>query len=66
MKRYLLFAGEQYYPLGGWDDLKGSFDTVEAAIAFPIYCDWKQVVDGISGDVEYPVHIKADPKWMED
>lgn len=32
MKRYLLFAGEAYYPSGGWSDYEGSFDTVEEAI----------------------------------
>lgn len=29
MKRYLLFAGQVYYPSGGWDDLRGNFDTLE-------------------------------------
>ena len=31
MKRYLLFAGDTYYPGGGWSDYKGSFDTIEEA-----------------------------------
>jgi len=31
MKRYLLFATDQYYPYGGWDDFKGHFDTREEA-----------------------------------
>lgn len=30
---YLLFAGDDYYPIGGAEDLKGRFDTLEAAIA---------------------------------
>lgn len=29
MKRYLLFAGDTYYPNGGWYDYLGSFDTTE-------------------------------------
>jgi len=29
MKRYLLFAGDSYYPHGGWSDFKGSFDALE-------------------------------------
>lgn len=29
----LLFAGEYYYPAGGWNDLVDSFETVEAAKA---------------------------------
>lgn len=31
MKRYLLFAYDDYYPSGGWNDFKGSFDSVEEA-----------------------------------
>lgn len=33
MKRYLLFAGEDYYPVGGWDDFIGSFDSLGEALA---------------------------------
>jgi len=32
MKRFLLFAGFQYYPEGGAKDLQDSFDTEEEAI----------------------------------
>lgn len=32
MKRYALFTFETYYPLGGWNDFKGTFDTVEEAV----------------------------------
>lgn len=31
MKRYLLFGGNNYYPLGGWGDFKESFDSIEEA-----------------------------------
>jgi len=31
MKKYLLFAGHYYYPIGGFDDFHGSFDTLKAA-----------------------------------
>ena len=31
MKRYLLFMGMHYYPCGGWEDFKDSFDTIEEA-----------------------------------
>lgn len=31
MKRFLLFAGEDYYPIGGWNDFLGDFDTVAEA-----------------------------------
>jgi hypothetical protein len=30
---YLLFAGDDYYPSGGAEDLQGRFETVDAAIA---------------------------------
>ena len=33
MKPYLLFAGEQYYPRGGWHDYHGSFATYSKAVA---------------------------------
>jgi hypothetical protein len=29
MKRYLVFAGDDYYPCGGWDDFVGSWETIE-------------------------------------
>lgn len=47
MKRYLLFAGDNYYPSGGWSDFIGSFDTVEQALArqCDIRRDWYHVVD---------------------
>ena len=32
MKRYLLFAGEDYYPSGGAKDLEGDFDTIDEAV----------------------------------
>jgi hypothetical protein len=31
-KRYLLFASDYYYPIGGAEDLVGSYDTIEEAI----------------------------------
>lgn len=55
MKRYLAFAGDTYYPAGGWDDFKGDFDTkaeAYAAVCIPITnswrsheFDWWQVID---------------------
>lgn len=50
MKRFLLFKGDFYYPLGGWHDLAGSFDSVEEAIkGLPTIryegADWWHVVD---------------------
>lgn len=34
MKRFWTFSGDTYYPIGGMQDFKGSFDTKEEASAF--------------------------------
>lgn len=33
IRRYAVFAGTNYYPLGGWDDFKDSFSLPEEARA---------------------------------
>lgn len=50
MKRFLVFAGEDYYPRGGWNDLQGRFDTQleaehEAKELLKKGFDWNQIVD---------------------
>ena len=57
MKRFYLFAGDDYYPAGGVGDYRNSFNTIDAAIdhfeAYNIKAsmrgemawDWYQVVD---------------------
>ena len=54
MKQFLLFAGDQYYPSGGWGDFKGSFDTIAEARAaeraLPGH-DWWQIIDVKTGNV---------------
>ncbi|RYD44736.1 MAG: hypothetical protein EOP83_31180 [Verrucomicrobiaceae bacterium] len=52
MNRFVLFAGQDYYPLGGTEDIKGSFETFEAAKAFaePLGEDWWHVLDLLSGE----------------
>ena len=60
-KRYLVFAGDTYYPSGGWWDLKGTFATKKAAIKLAAsFCrgrlrraDWAQVVDTATGAAVY-------------
>lgn len=53
MKRYLLFMGHRYYPMGGWYDLFSSYDTVDSALsaigARDYDPDWWQVVDSVTG-----------------
>lgn len=52
MKRFLLFAGDSYYPIGGWRDIKGSADTIEEAQKLNNnYYDWWHIVDSVSGDI---------------
>jgi hypothetical protein len=47
MEQYIVFAGENFYPLGGWCDYIGSYPTVEEAreAASNCKCDWWQIVD---------------------
>lgn len=45
---YALFAGSDYYPAGGMDDLVGVFESVEAArfaFAQADDCEWGHIVD---------------------
>lgn len=56
MKRYALFAGQEYACRGGWSDFCGSFDTADEAagrvrqfVAEDV--DWFHVVDLESGVV---------------
>lgn len=46
MKRFLLFGESRYYPLGGWSDFQGAFESLESAqaAASPDW-DWAHVVD---------------------
>ena len=58
LKRYLLFAGMQYYPEGGWSDFKGAFDSPEDARSFlDDDWDWFEIVDRTTGE-----RVSAPPK----
>jgi hypothetical protein len=56
MKRYLLFAGDNFYPEGGWNDYCGSFDTIDEAIDYlnGNVVDWWHIVD-----IKYGVIVKS-------
>ena len=49
--RYILFAGSQYYPIGGINDMKGTFNTVQYAenayqkVVVENWWDWAHIVD---------------------
>lgn len=47
MKRYLVFAGEVYYPAGGWNDFIKDFDSETEATEFinNHKSQWAQVID---------------------
>ncbi len=47
MNRYALFAGDRYYPSGGWEDYRGSFKTADEAMAEVTLVEftWAHVVD---------------------
>lgn len=43
---YHLFAGDDYYPMGGLGDYRGSFPTIEDAHAATLsirYLDWWEI-----------------------
>lgn len=51
LKRYLLFAGETYYPSGGWMDFIRSFDSKKDAVILARQLksegdiDWFHIID---------------------
>ena len=56
MNNYLLFAGDNYYPSGGWEDFIGSFSTQEeaqdvGADKIEDEFNWYHVVDLSSGNI---------------
>lgn len=56
-KRYLLFAWDCYYPRGGLDDVKATFDTLQEALDFAMHdrycltCYALELYDREAGDV---------------
>jgi hypothetical protein len=51
--RFVLFAGDDYYPSGGWDDFVASYETFGDALrqAANIERDWWQIVDLEGGNI---------------
>jgi hypothetical protein len=54
VKRYVVFACQEYYPAGGWDDFIASFDTEAEAETCEAeqrqQHDWVQIIDMETGD----------------
>lgn len=61
MKRFLVFAGETYYPMGGWADFQKDYDTFEeASNSFTELMkteDWMHIVDSLNGQVVKSIHL---------
>lgn len=60
MKQYLLFAGSNFYPVGGWSDFQGGFDGLDDALRHlnaqrhdvgTVRFDWAHVADASTGIV---------------
>lgn len=51
IKRFLVFAGDTYYPTGGWSDYRCSFDTEKEALKWlaRYNYDWNHIVDMQTG-----------------
>lgn len=56
MKRFILFAGEYYYPDAGADGVRGDFDSLQEAEVAGHECvkgpdaDWFNVLDTHTGE----------------
>lgn len=55
MARFILFAGDQYYPLGGARDVAGGWNSLEEAIAAGRACgrEWWNILDASTGEFYY-------------
>ncbi len=61
-KQFWVFAGDNFYPEGGMDDFKDSFDSYELARGFCVgyaarggaSC-WSHVYDSVTGELSHPV-----------
>lgn len=59
LKRFAVFAGDNYYPWGGFSDLVGTFDDKDEAIAEAkkaearIHDEWSHVIDLQTGEWVY-------------
>lgn len=51
MLQFAVFAGEHYYPYGGWVDFRGTYATLEDAVAVGKQLQWHHVVDLSNGSV---------------
>jgi len=48
---YFLFAGDYYYPDGGMRDLRGTFDSIDAAMARAARFNWWHIATIVDGQL---------------
>ena len=52
LQQFIVFAGDNYYPGGGWDDFQGSYETLQEALTeAPALGEWWHIVDTKTGEV---------------
>jgi hypothetical protein len=60
MKKFIVFAGDTYYPQGGMKDFKGTFDTEQKVNNYLLNChnfDWIQILNTQTGATAYHPQI---------
>ena len=72
MKRYIVFAGDTYYPCGGIEDYVGAFDSLEEAkdkashdVPYHGVPDWAQVAEVTDGGLVRRWDWTDDRGWVE-
>lgn len=78
MNKFYVFLGEIYYPLGGYKDFKGEFDSLDDAVkyirinysnAFDRWChvvkDNKIVLEGKARDTLYSIPFFGDWRFKK-
>lgn len=58
---YAVFAGNDYYPIGGWSDYRGAYEDAQAAVDIAEALvkgreEWAEVVDLIALTVVHVLH----------
>ena len=51
MKRFILFAGDCYYPGGGAADFIDDYESLDDAKQCQVGCDWLHILDIHTGEV---------------
>jgi len=67
MKRFMIFAGENYYPSGGMNDFVGEFDTISQCIIrlSKRRADWWNILDTQTKQVYNNYQAPNDSKIVE-